>query len=505
MPLRSLLTLGRTPGAHRVVTHALGGARACGAGYAGRSAAVAAGCGCSAAGGGLATARKPVGSQGGGRGRGRGRVSGGGLPRLCSDEEGAWDDGAAGWDDEGGEDEEEDHAGHSLLQLDACLLGIISRLFSGHYIAHRRRPPVKCPCPGPAAVRLLGQEVPFPNAQAFMHALPYRKLPLAPEGAHRRRHRGADSSCGSGACADLEDEELQLALMLSASEAEAPAEVAPVQLAVMRGAAAAHAAGWQSEGWQSALEQRLAEQQQQWQAGLWQPGQQAAGALGTEAEGAGMGHQGLLDEEEALALAIRLSEEEALRGVRREGERDEMHENHCSPSASRLGLGPSGGTLPPGLQPRSAPVPSATVLPPSGRGRGRGRGRLPEWAEPEAAPRPNQGLCDDEALALALRLSAVDARYDDTGDSGSGGGGSGSGGSDTPVTQESLAEWATVALAPLVEGGGVAPDVLAEIVLSLETDNEVDEYCNEFLGRSAATSAFVADICSRRRAYGSAR
>ena len=57
-----------------------------------------------------------------------------------------------------------------------------------------------------------------------------------------------------------------------------------------------------------------------------------------------------------------------------------------------------------------------------------------------------------------------------------------------------------------VEGGGVAPDVLAEIVLSLETDNEVAEYCTEFLGKSAATSSFVAEVCARRQtACGSAR
>lgn len=372
-----------------------------------------------------------------------------------------------------------------------------------------------------------------------MHAVPYRKLPLSAPGAHRARPPrgrggGAGSSCGSSTCADLEDEELQLALMLSASEAEVPAEWAPVLSAVVRCAAPAHAASWEGEGWQSALEQRLAEQQQQWQVGSWQPGQLVSRTPGAEAGGVGRGHQGLLDEEEALALAIRLSEEETRRGARSEGERERTeyesgkeevshwgdwqydqrprsdeggraHEALRSPSAPRLGIGPSGGALPPSTIPPGLAGAAAAVLPPAGRGRGRGRGRLPEWAEPEAAPRPNQGLCDDEALALALRLSAVDARYDDTGDSGSGGGGSGSGGSDTPVTQESLAEWATVALAPLVEGGGVAPDVLAEIVLSLETDNEVDEYCNEFLGRSAATSAFVADICSRRRAYGSAR
>lgn len=126
-------------GAHRVVTHALGGARASGAGGAyddGRGAAAAAGYGCSGAGG---LARKPAGSrgggaplraaananakesQGGGRGRGRGRVVGSGLPRLGLDEESAWD-GVAEWEGDGGEDEEEDHAGRSLLQLDACLV-----------------------------------------------------------------------------------------------------------------------------------------------------------------------------------------------------------------------------------------------------------------------------------------------------------------------------------------------------------------------------------------------
>lgn len=120
-------------GAHRVVTHALGGARASGAGGA-CNAGAAAGYGCS---GGLA--RKPADSrgggaplraaananakesQGGGRGRGRGRVVGGGLPRLGSDEESAWD-GVAEWEDDGGEEEEEDHAARSLLQLDACLV-----------------------------------------------------------------------------------------------------------------------------------------------------------------------------------------------------------------------------------------------------------------------------------------------------------------------------------------------------------------------------------------------
>ena len=124
-------------GAHRVVTHALGGARASAAGGAydaGRGAAAAAAYGCSGAGG---LARKPAGSrgggtplraaahakakesQGGGRGRGRGRPVGGVLPRLGPDEESAWD-GAAEWEGDGGEDEEEDHAGRSLLQLDAC-------------------------------------------------------------------------------------------------------------------------------------------------------------------------------------------------------------------------------------------------------------------------------------------------------------------------------------------------------------------------------------------------
>lgn len=369
-----------------------------------------------------------------------------------------------------------------------------------------------------------------------MHTVPYRKLPLvAAPGAHRARPprgrgRGAGSSCGSSTCADLEDEELQLALMLSASEAaEAPAEWAPVQSAVVRCPAPAHAASWEGEGWQSALEQRLAEQQQQWQAGSWQPGQLVSGTPGAEAGGAGRGHQDLLDEEQALALAIRLSEEETRRGARSEGEHERAeyesgkeevfwaewqhgqrptsgeggraHEALRSPSAPRLGMGPlgmspPGGALPPSTIPPFAGA-AAAVLPPAGRGRGRGRGRLPEWAEPEAAPGPNQGLCDDEALALALRLSAADARYS-AGDGGGGGG--------QPVTQESLAEWATSALAPLVEGGGVAPDVLAEIVLSLETDNEVAEYCTEFLGKSAATSSFVAEVCARRQtACGSAR
>ena len=94
------------------------------------------------------------------------------------------------------------------------------------------------------------------------------------------------------------------------------------------------------------------------------------------------------------------------------------------------------------------------------------------------------------------------------GGGGGGGGGGGESGSGRPVSQESLAEWATSALAPLVEGGGVAPDVLAEIVLSLETDDEVAEYCTEFLGRSTATSSFVAEVCARRQnasACGSAR
>ena len=376
-----------------------------------------------------------------------------------------------------------------------------------------------------------------------MHAVPYRKLPLSAPGAHRARPPrgrggGAGSSCGSSTCADLEDEELQLALMLSASEAEVPAEWAPVLSAVVRCAAPAHAASWEGEGWQSALEQRLAEQQQQWQVGSWQPGQLVSRTPGAEAGGVGRGHQGLLDEEEALALAIRLSEEETRRGARSEGERERTeyesgkeevshwgdwqydqrprsdeggraHEALRSPSAPRLGIGPSGGALPTSTIPPGLAGAAAAVLPPAGRGRGRGRGRLPEWAEPEAAPSPNQGLCDDEALALALRLSAADARYDagDGGGGGGGGGGSGGGGGGggQPVTQESLAEWATSALAPLVEGGGVAPDVLAEIVLSLETDSEVAEYCTEFLGKGATTSSFVAEVCARRQTASSLR
>ena len=243
--------------------------------------------------------------------------------------------------------------------------------------------------------------------------------------------------------------------MLSASEAEAPAEWAPVQPAVVRCAAPAPVASWEGEGWQSALEQRLAEQQQQWQAGSWQPGQLVSGTPGTEVGGAGRGHQGLLDEEEALALAIRLSEEETRRGARSEGEHERAeyerdkeevspwaewqhgqrptsgeggraHEALRSPSAPRLGMGPSGGALPPSTTPSRLAGAAAAVLPPAGRGRGRGRGRLPDWAEPEAAPGPNQGLCDDEALALALRLSAADAHYG-AGDGGGGGGGGGGG------------------------------------------------------------------------------
>ena len=122
-----------------MVTHALGGARASGAGGAydaGRGATAAAGYGCSGAGG---LARKLAGSrgggaplraasnanakesQGGGRGRGRGRVVGGGLPRLGLDEWSAWED-VAEWEGDGGEDEEEDHAGRGLLELDACLV-----------------------------------------------------------------------------------------------------------------------------------------------------------------------------------------------------------------------------------------------------------------------------------------------------------------------------------------------------------------------------------------------
>ena len=368
------------------------------------------------------------------------------------------------------------------------------------------------------------------RAQAFMHA-PGTHRARPPRG----RGRGAGSSCESSACADLEDEELQLALMLSASESAVPAEWAPVQSAAGRCAAPAHAASWQGEGWQSALEQRLAEQQQQWQAGLWQPGQLASGTRGAEGGEVGRGCQPLLDEEEALALAIRLSEEETRRGARSEVEHgraeyesgeeevspwgewqhgprptwDEAgraHEPLRSPSAPRLGISPS---PPSSIPPRLAGAATA-VLPPAGRGRGRGRGRLPEWAEPEAAPGPNQGLGDDEALELALRLSAADARYEAGGGGGDrgGGGGGGESGSGRPVSQESLAEWATSALAPLVEGGGVAPDVLAEIVLSLETDDDVAEYCTEFLGRSTATSSFVAEVCARRQnasACGSAR
>ena len=228
--------------------------------------------------------------------------------------------------------------------------------------------------------------------------------------------------------------------------------------------------------------------------------------------GVGRGCQPLLDEEEALALAIRLSEEETRRGARSEVEHgcaeyesgeeevspwDEAgraHEPLRSPSAPRLVISPS---PPSSIPPRLAGAATA-VLPPAGRGRGRGRGRLPEWAEPDAAPGANQGLGDDEALELALRLSAADARYEEGG-GGEGGGGGGESRSGRPVSQESLAEWATSALAPLVEGGGVAPDVLAEIVLSLETDDEVAEYCTEFLGRSTATSSFVAEVCARRQ------
>ena len=157
---------------------------------------------------------------------------------------------------------------------------------------------------------------------------------------------------------------------------------------------------------------------------------------------------------------------------------------------------------------------------------------MPDWAP---TVEYQQGMRDDEALALALRLSEADAapaapppsavrpaasaavasaavataaaqsdglaagRGSKRRDGGAGHGvaASGGGGDGLP-----LAIWAARALAPLVgDGGGGAPDpsVLAEILVSLETDGEVRQYCDDFLGEGAATSAFVTQFCHRRR------
>ena len=161
-----------------------------------------------------------------------------------------------------------------------------------------------------------------------------------------------------------------------------------------------------------------------------------------------------------------------------------------------------------------------------GGGRGRGRGRVPDWAP---TVEYQQGMRDDEALALALRLSEADAapaapaapaagaatnavvataaaQSDGLAEGGGAkrrDGGAGRGVAASGDTQDvPLAAWAARALAPLVGsgGGGGAPDpsVLAEILISLETDGEVRQYCLDFLGEGDATSCFATEFCNRR-------